>query len=129
MKLTMSDIFLVNPDFCIYFPGKDRYLGIFSYQQWDCSGRNFSSAGTYVPLRDAAEKKDIKTLKSVAHSMRGTVSYVGLGDQLIQSLKRIENSAENGFDNSALLSDLDYVKKTCHDVVRQLEIDLPKYAL
>jgi CheY-like chemotaxis protein len=78
-------------------------------------------------LEDAFAKKDTKNLNGVAHSMKGTVAYMGLMSKLDDPLHRIETCVESDLTGITLSDDIAYIRAVCLDAVKQLEIELPEY--
>jgi signal transduction histidine kinase/DNA-binding response OmpR family regulator len=63
-------------------------------------------------LEDSIRKNDHESVRRVAHSLKSTVGYVGLADDLHQYLEKIENDAARN-DPKELAQNFDPVKHSC----------------
>ena len=79
-------------------------------------------------LETAIENKDFETVKQTAHSLKSTVGYVGLADDLHPYLDRIEKDAIKG-EEANFRIDLDYVKSHCQLAKTEVESLLQKEAV
>ena len=77
-------------------------------------------------LNTAYHAKDLKALRSIAHSMKSTVGYMGLLQKLDTPLSHIENCNEADLSNG-IMHDMEYIKSVCNSAVKQLEVELPDY--
>ena len=68
-------------------------------------------------LHQAIESGDVQQIKSVAHGMKSSVSYLGLNDRLHPLLHRIEIEAVNGSRNPHFKEDFEEVKRVCEQAV------------
>ncbi|RYY72927.1 MAG: response regulator, partial [Gammaproteobacteria bacterium] len=74
-------------------------------------------------LQKAIETQDFYNIKQVAHSLKSTVGYVGLADELNPYLTRIElDAAANEINNTKL--DFDYVKIKCDGALNEVKLTL-----
>ncbi|WP_121352364.1 ATP-binding protein [Flavisolibacter nicotianae] len=71
-------------------------------------------------LEDAIENKAFDLIKQTSHSLKSTVGYVGLSEELHPPLDRIEKDAING-EESNFRVDLDYVKNHCDRAKAEVE--------
>ncbi len=71
-------------------------------------------------LEHAIQKRDFETVKQTAHSLKSTVGYVGLSDELHPYLDRIEKDAIKN-DDSNFSVDLDYVRNHCKQAKTEVE--------
>ena len=72
-------------------------------------------------LQTAVESQDWISAKKVAHSLKSTVSYMGLADELHPSLQDIEKAAVSD-DPSAIPVKFQHVKKISLDAVKEIEM-------
>ena len=63
-------------------------------------------------LENAVRSRNFNAVKSVAHSLKSTVGYVGLSDELHPFLDRLEKGALKECD-AGFAPDFDYVKERC----------------
>jgi signal transduction histidine kinase/DNA-binding response OmpR family regulator len=77
-------------------------------------------------LQQAIEKNNTDEIRRVAHSMKSTVGYVGLAEELHPPLDRLENStkAEN---QVTLLKDYDLVREKCHLALQEINSRLQQH--
>lgn len=68
-------------------------------------------------LHQAIESGDAQQIKSLAHGMKSSVSYLGLNDRLHPLLHRIEIEAVNGSRNPHFREDFEEVKRVCEQAV------------
>ena len=71
-------------------------------------------------LEEAVEAKAFEAIKQVAHSLKSTVGYVGLSDELHPFLDRLEKDAIRGEETNFQI-DLDYVKTHCQQAKAEVE--------
>ena len=71
-------------------------------------------------LQTAIESQDWLSAKKVAHSLKSTVSYMGLADELHPSLQEIEKAAVSG-DPSDIPSRFEHVKQVSAEAVKEVE--------
>jgi CheY-like chemotaxis protein/HPt (histidine-containing phosphotransfer) domain-containing protein len=79
-------------------------------------------------LEEAIDHKDFETVKQTAHSLKSTVGYVGLSDELHPHLDRIEKEAIRGEEDNFRI-DLDYVKTHCQRAKAAVENILQQEAV
>ncbi|HEU4901781.1 MAG TPA: ATP-binding protein [Flavisolibacter sp.] len=79
-------------------------------------------------LEDAIANKDFDTVKQTAHSLKSTVGYVGLSEELHPCLDRIEKDAIKE-EESNFRIDLDYVKTHCLQAKAEVENILQREAV
>src|SRR5215212_8057738 len=71
-------------------------------------------------LQTAVEAQDWLSAKKIAHSLKSTVSYMGLTDELQPSLQDIEKAAVS--DNpSSIPTKFAHVKLVSEDAVKEIE--------
>ena len=70
-------------------------------------------------LEDAIQANDFETTRRVAHSMKSTVGYVGLSEELHPVLNRIERNAENETKED-MPNDFNLVREKCEAAVFQI---------
>ena len=80
-----------------------------------------------VQLDAAYLKEDIKGLRVTAHSMKSTVGYMGLLDQLEPILNKLERCNESDLLNNDMVQEIAFVRSICLDAVKQLEAELPEF--
>ena len=80
-----------------------------------------------VQLDAAYLKEDIKGLRATAHSMKSTVGYMGLLDQLEPILNKLERCNESDLLNNDMVQEIAFVRSICLDAVKQLEAELPEF--
>lgn len=68
-------------------------------------------------LQEAIDKKNLQTIKSLAHSLKSSIAYLGLTDKLYSLLHRMEIEALNNETTSHFKEDFDKVKKVCRRAV------------
>ena len=71
-------------------------------------------------LQASMEAHDWASAKKIAHSLKSTVSYMGLAEELHAPLHDIENAAVNG-DNSAIPEKFAHVKHVSERAVKEIE--------
>ena len=71
-------------------------------------------------LEGAIEAKDWLSAKKIAHSLKSTVSYMGLADELHPPLQDIEKAAISD-DPSVIPSKFTFVKKVSEEAVKEIE--------
>jgi HPt (histidine-containing phosphotransfer) domain-containing protein len=71
-------------------------------------------------LEQAIENKDFETVKQTAHSLKSTVGYVGLSEELHPPLDRLEKDAVKEVDVNFQV-DLDHVKEQCFSAKTEIE--------
>jgi chemotaxis protein histidine kinase CheA len=79
-------------------------------------------------LETALENKEFEAIKQTAHSLKSTIGYVGLADELNPFLTRIEEGA-NSRQVDHLQVDYDYVKSRCDAAVTEVETILQNGSL
>jgi signal transduction histidine kinase/CheY-like chemotaxis protein len=79
-------------------------------------------------LEAAIQHDAFETVKQVAHSLKSTIGYVGLSDELHPSLDRMEKDAIKGL-NENFAEDLDHVKGTCFLAKEEVEVFLRRAAV
>jgi signal transduction histidine kinase/DNA-binding response OmpR family regulator len=72
-------------------------------------------------LASAIQHRDDVAIKRIAHSLKSTVGYVGLTQELHPALERLEKTGTNGNDPKP---DFLYVKDYCDKVVAEIETSL-----
>jgi CheY-like chemotaxis protein len=68
-------------------------------------------------LQNAIEKGDALQVKRIAHSLKSTVGYVGMAEQLHPALERLEKWSENGSG----LNDFQLVKARCSKAFAEVQ--------
>ena len=81
-----------------------------------------------IQLTNAVEKQQFETVRTTAHSLKSTVGYVGLADDLNPYLTRMEQDAA-AFRTNDMKLDLDYVKSKCEAALSEVEIVLQNGSL
>lgn len=79
-------------------------------------------------LSNAIEEKDYEVVKQTAHSLKSTVGYAGLSDELYPHLDRIEKAAINK-EEIQFQEDLAYVINFCNEAMSEIEMILRKEAV
>jgi signal transduction histidine kinase/CheY-like chemotaxis protein len=70
--------------------------------------------------------KDYKNMAAIAHSMKSTVSYMGLNMDLYETLSRLEQSS--GISSSeAITADINHIKMISRRTIMLIETELPSY--
>ena len=72
-------------------------------------------------LEAAINANDLLSAKKVAHSLKSTVSYMGLAPELHPSLESIEKAAITG-DGSEVRAKFDHVKLVTEEAVKEIVI-------
>ena len=71
-------------------------------------------------LQSAINARDWLSAKKIAHSLKSTVSYMGLADELYPSLQEIEKAAIS--DNPDCIPDkFAYVKQVSEGAIKEIE--------
>ena len=70
-----------------------------------------------ISLEQAIRQKDFTAMRSLAHSMKSSVSYLGLIHELGPMLQEIENQAVNETDLSIIRACFDSIEFTCRQAV------------
>ncbi len=77
-------------------------------------------------LQQAIDNREFDTIKQTAHSLKSTIGYMGLADELHPYLDRLEKTSVTDIEDH-IKHDLDYVKSRCgaalSDVERLLQND------
>jgi signal transduction histidine kinase/CheY-like chemotaxis protein/HPt (histidine-containing phosphotransfer) domain-containing protein len=71
-------------------------------------------------LSDAINKSEFESVRQTAHSLKSTIGYVGLADELNPYLTRIEQDAVGNRTNNMKV-DFDYVKTKCEAAMNEVE--------
>lgn len=71
-------------------------------------------------LQGAIQAQDWLNAKKIAHSLKSTVSYMGLADELHPSLQDIEKAALSD-DPSSIPGKFDHVKRVSEEAVKEIE--------
>ena len=71
-------------------------------------------------LQTAIEAQDWLSAKKIAHSLKSTVSYMGLADELHPSLQDIEKAAVSD-DPSSIPVKFAHVKQVSQEAVKEIE--------
>ncbi len=72
-------------------------------------------------LKENIQKNKPENIKSIAHSLKSSVAYVGLTDRLSTFLNRIEEEAATNVANPHFNEDFEYVEKVCRQAVQEAE--------
>jgi HPt (histidine-containing phosphotransfer) domain-containing protein len=72
-------------------------------------------------LQAAIDAEDWMSAKKIAHSLKSTVSYMGLADELHPSLHEIEKAAVSD-DPSSISSRFSHIKKVSEGAVKEIEV-------
>ena len=72
-------------------------------------------------LENAVEQNDLGGAKKIAHSLKSTVSYMGLAGELYPSLEGIEKAAVAG-DAAAMPDKVVHVKSVTEEAVKEIVI-------
>ena len=70
-------------------------------------------------LKEAINKKNLKKIKSLAHSLKGSICYLGLTGRLHACLHRMEADAISNTEVKHFEEDFNEVKKVCEQAVRE----------
>ena len=76
-------------------------------------------------LQQAVDSEAYDTIRQTAHSLKSTVGYMGLTEELHPYLTRLEQAATAG-KTDAMNVDLDYVKATCCAALKEVEVVLQR---
>lgn len=71
-------------------------------------------------LQEAVDKGEYDMIKQTAHTLKSTVGYMGLADELTPYLNRLEQDASAGQEEN-MNFDLDYVKTKCSAALSEVE--------
>ena len=71
-------------------------------------------------LQTAVEAQDWLSAKKIAHSLKSTVSYMGLTEELHPSLQDIEKAAVSG-DPSPIPEKFAHVRQVCEEAVKEVD--------
>jgi len=74
-------------------------------------------------LEAAISSNDLLSAKKIAHSLKSTVSYMGLAAELHPSLEAIEKAAVSG-DSSDVKNRFEHVKQVAEEAVKEIVIML-----
>lgn len=72
-------------------------------------------------LQSAIEASDFSNAKKIAHSLKSTVSYMGLATELHPYLQDIEKAAQTP-ETSEIPAKFAYVKEVAEQAVKEIEI-------
>jgi len=67
-------------------------------------------------LKQGIEENNFNDIRRIAHSMKSTVGYVGLTDELYPTLNRIEKNAE-AENRKTMMEDFEYVQAKCNQAL------------
>lgn len=70
-------------------------------------------------LKEAINKKNLKRIKSLAHCLKSSVTYLGLTEKLHSSLHRMEVEAKSNTEAKHFEEDFDQVRKVCEQAVQE----------
>ena len=76
--------------------------------------------GEVLKLKNAIDKKDYESIKSLAHNMRSTVGYLGL-NKLIEPLKQMELDAETKNGMEGIQNNFSLINNTCKLALKEAE--------
>lgn len=76
-------------------------------------------------LQHHLEQKDFSMSRRVAHSLKSTVGYVGLAEELHPYLERIEKSSASEESNN-IMADFEHVKQVCDVAMSEVKVMLDK---
>jgi signal transduction histidine kinase/DNA-binding response OmpR family regulator len=79
-------------------------------------------------LETAIEQKEFTVVRQTAHSLKSTIGYVGLADELNPYLDRLEHDATAMETNNTRL-DFDYVKRRCETAIEEVKLVLERGSL
>jgi CheY-like chemotaxis protein/anti-sigma regulatory factor (Ser/Thr protein kinase) len=79
-------------------------------------------------LEAAIKDKDFEVVKQTAHSLKSTVGYIGLSEELHPYLDRLEKNAVKQVDTN-FTTDLDHVSKHCFSARAEIESMLKSEAV
>lgn len=71
-------------------------------------------------LKDALNTSDLEKVKGIAHSLKSTVGYVGLSDELFPYLENIEMNAKLG-KNGASMPEFEIIETRCSLAIREIK--------
>ncbi|MBA2746803.1 MAG: response regulator, partial [Flavisolibacter sp.] len=71
-------------------------------------------------LKNAIVEKDYNAAKNVAHSMKSTIGYVGMSEDLHPALDRIEQNTKQE-ENSHLWEEYCYIESKCHSAIEEVK--------
>lgn len=74
-------------------------------------------------LQASIEAQDWLSAKKIAHSLKSTVSYMGLADELHPSLQDIEKAAVSD-DPSAIPTKFSHIKQVSENAVKEIQVML-----
>ena len=72
---------------------------------------------------------DYPRVAAIAHSMKSTVSYMGLHTDISPILSSIEASSKAITPPDSLASDIQILREMCTNVISQIEAELSHYVL
>ena len=72
-------------------------------------------------LQAAIETGDLLSAKKIAHSLKSTVSYMGLAAELHPYLEGIEKAAVSG-DSSGVQAKFEHIKEVAEEAVKEIVI-------
>ena len=72
-------------------------------------------------LQASIDAKDWSNAKKIAHSLKSTVSYMGLADELHPPLHEIEKAAGSG-DPSLISSQFLHIKQVSEGAVKEIQV-------
>ena len=70
-------------------------------------------------MNEAIDVKNLEAIKSLAHSLKSSIAYLGLTDRLYQFLHRMEIEAFGNETSPHFKEDFDQVKKVCGQAVKE----------
>ena len=70
-------------------------------------------------LDDAVEQMNRQKIKSIAHGLKSSVSYLGLNDRLYPHLNRMEKEAAEHVEKDHFKEDLREIKTVCEQAVKE----------
>ncbi|MBD0332948.1 MAG: response regulator [Chitinophagaceae bacterium] len=70
-------------------------------------------------LREAVNNKEFQQIKSIAHGMKSSVSYMGLSEKIFSHLQRMETEAANNSASNHFNEDYHYVEAVCNQAVEE----------
>jgi HPt (histidine-containing phosphotransfer) domain-containing protein len=76
--------------------------------------------GEVLKLKNAIDKKDYDSIRSLAHNMRSTVGYLGL-NKLIEPLTQMELDAETKNGLEGIQNNFSLINNTCKLALKEAE--------
>lgn len=106
----------VNLDYLHELSGNDKDFEKIMMEQFISQ-----TPGEVSNLQAAIESGDLSSAKKIAHSLKSTVSYMGLAAELHPSLEAIEKAAVAG-NGAEIPGKFEHVKQVAGEAVKEVEM-------